>query len=204
MKREATAHLLPDVDHVSTFDVLAAHLYRHVALARDSSRSYISKLCIPVNIRSRLKQPIIPSTYFGNAILHSSLETESTNLIRVNDLGFWASQIHQAVATWTSEEIKCTLAWITSKPDKSKIMINFPYDDTGFYITAWNKMGMYENSNFEPAVYPCRVTLPFEELFNGGAYFFSTERNDTSIDLILKLDSQTMEKIENNPYFKIY
>jgi hypothetical protein len=150
MKREATAHLLPEVDHVSTFDVLAAHLYRHVALARDFSHSYIANLCIPVNIRLRLKQPIIPLTYFGNAIVHSCLETESTNLIRINDLGFWASQVHQTVATLTSDEIKCTLAWIISQPDKSKIMINFPYDNTGFYITAWNKMGMYENSNFEP------------------------------------------------------
>ena len=204
MKTEAAAHLLPEVDHVSTFDVLAAHLYRHVALARDSSHSYISKLCIPVNIRSRLKQPTIPSTYFGNAILHSCLETESPNLIRINDLGFWASQVHHTVAALTSDEIKCTLAWIISQPDKSKIMINFPYDNTGFYITAWNKMGMYENSNFESGVHPCRIMLPFEELFNGGAYFLSTEKNDTSIDLVLKLDSETMEKLENNPHFRIY
>ncbi|CAF2504718.1 unnamed protein product [Rotaria sp. Silwood2] len=204
MKREATAHLLPEVDHVSTFNVLAAHLYRHVALARDSSHSYISKLYIPVNIRSRLKQPIIPSTYFGNAILHSCLETESTNLIRINDLGFWASKVHQTVATLTSDEIKSTLAWIISQPDKSKIVFNFPFDNTGFYITAWNKMGMYVNSNFEYGVHPCRITLPSEDLFNGGAYLFSTEKNDTSIDLILILDPTTMEKLENNPDFRKY
>jgi shikimate O-hydroxycinnamoyltransferase len=204
MKREATAHLLPDMDHVSTFDVLAAHLYRHVVLARDSSHSYISKLYIPVNIRSRLKQPIIPSTYFGNTVLHTYLETESTDLIRINDLGFWARQVHQAVATLTSDEIKSTLAWIIAQPDKSKIMFNFPFDDTGFYITAWNKMGMYVNSDFEHGVHSCRITLPFEEIFNGGAYFFSTEKNDTSIDVILILDSTAMEKLENNPDFRKY
>ncbi|CAF1111204.1 unnamed protein product [Didymodactylos carnosus] len=204
MKREATAHLSVEVDHVSTFDALAAHLYRHVAIARDSSHSYISKLCIPVNIRSRLKQPIIPSTYFGNAIVHSCLETESTNLIRINDLGFWASQVHQAVATLTSDEIKSTLAWIISQPDKSKIVLNFPFDNTGFYITAWNKMGMYANSNFEHSVHPCRITMPFEQLDNGGAYFFSTEKNDTSIDVILILDPRTMEKLENNSDFRKY
>lgn len=83
-------------------------------------------------------------------------------------------------------------------------MINFPYDAAGFYITARNKMGMYENSNFEPGIHSCRIMLPFEELFNGGAYFLSTEKNDTSIDLILKLDSETMETLENNPHFRKY
>jgi hypothetical protein len=63
---------------------------------------------------------------------------------------------------------------------------------------------LYLNPNFEHDVPVSRIFLPLEGLCNSGAYLFSMEKNDTSIDVILILDSSTMEILENNPHFREY
>lgn len=204
MKKEATAQLPSDVSYISMFDALTAHLYRHVTLARSSSHSLITKLYISTDIRSRLQQPRIPSTYFGNAVLYSYLESESAELIRINELAFWAAKVHHAIAAKTSEDILTTLAWISCQPNKSKIVPTCNPNTTDFLITAWNKLGMYSDSDFEHDVHPCRITLPLVETLNGAAILCSTEKNDSSIDVILGLDIDAMKELEDNPNFRKY
>ncbi|CAF1273888.1 unnamed protein product [Didymodactylos carnosus] len=203
MKLDATSQLPFDVAYVSTFDALTAHLYRHIAIARRSSSS-MAKLYISTDIRPRLRQPLVPSTYFGNAIVFSYLEMETTQLISENRLGPLSSQVHQAIVSNTSDEIRTTLAWITSQPDKSKIAATFDLDKADFIITAWNKMNMYSDSDFEPGVHPCRIALPCTTSFKSAAIFFSTEKNDTSIDVVLGLAIEDMERLESNSEFRKY
>ncbi|CAF4696777.1 unnamed protein product [Rotaria sp. Silwood1] len=204
MKSDASSHLLSNVTYVSTFDVLTAHLYRHVMLARNYSTSSITKLYISTNIRSRLIQPLIPKTYFGNAIMFSYLEMNMKELINENNLSLLASQVHKAIEKNNNNDIRTTLSWIICQMDKKKISPTFKLDETDFTIAAWNKMGMYSDSDFELDIYPCRIILPKDTKFNGTAILFSTEKNDTSIDVILGLEINEMERLETNSNFRKY
>ena len=204
MKSDAVNHMSSNVNYLSTFEVLTAHLYRHVMLARHNSMSSTTKLYISTNIRSRVTQPPIPMTYFGNAIMFSYLEMNMNELVNEDCLGILASQVHQATKKSTNDDIRTTLAWIMCQKDKTKISPTCKLGETDFTISAWNKMGMYLDSDFEPSIYPCRIILPGDAKFNGAAILFSTEENDASIDVFLGLEINEMERLERNSDFRKY
>ncbi|UJR06827.1 hypothetical protein I4U23_011115 [Adineta vaga] len=204
MKNNAKAHLSADVHYISTFHVLTAHLFRHVTLARCLPSSSVSKLYISTNLRPRRQQPNIPSNYFGNAVLYSCLETTTRDLMNIDQLSFWAAQVHRVINTTTNEEIERILNWIVHQPDKSNIRPACNPITTDFLITAWNKMGMYVDSDFELNVQPCGITLPLLETMNGAAIFCSTEKNDGAIDVLLGLNVDTMKNLENDHTFRKY
>ncbi len=204
MKSDSITHLPSDIDYVSTFEVLTAHLYRHVMLARQHSSSSIIRLYISTNIRSRLIQPSLSITYFGNAIMFSYSEIPMSELIQMNNLGLLASQIHKSIQANNNNDIRTTLAWIICQLDKTKITPTCNLDETDFTISAWNKMGMYSDSDFELGNYPCRILLPPNTKFNGAAILLSTEKNDQSIDVVLGLEINEMERLESNSDFRKY
>ena len=204
MKIEATSALSSDVDYVSTFDVLTAHLYRYVALARHCSPTSIAKLYISTDIRSRLQQPTIPLNYFGNAVVFSYLESEFKDLIRLNSLGLWASRIRQAILRTDSDEIKTILSWIRDQPDKSKIIATCNPNETDLLVSGGNKMDVHSNCDFEVGVRPCRVLAPSGSINSGVAILAPTELADGSIDVILALEEDAMEELEKNSEFRKY
>lgn len=199
LQRMKTDAIPSDVDYLSTFEVLTAHLHQHIMFTRNYSKSSMTKLYISTNIRPRLTQLSIPHTYFGNAIMFSYLETNLHN-----NLGLLASQIHQSIKANTDNDIRTTLAWIVCQKDKTKISPTCNLDETDFTISAWNKMRMYSDSDFECGVYPSRIILPQNIKCNGAALLFSTEKNDESIDVYLGLEINEMERLENNPNFRKY
>ncbi|CAF0924889.1 unnamed protein product [Adineta steineri] len=190
MKTDAITHLSSDVTYLSTFEVLTAHLYQHVMLARNYTTPSITKLYISTNIRPRLTQSFIPNTYFGNAIMLSYLEMNTLDVIDKNSISLLASKIHKSIEENTANDIRTTLAW--------------NLDETDFTISAWNKMGIYSNAEFESNVHPCRVILPQDMKMNGAAILLSTEENDGSIDVYLGLDVNEMKQLEENLDFRKY
>ena len=200
MKMDATTHLSSGVDYISTFDALTAHLHQHVMLARHHPSSTITRLFIATNIRPRLVQPSLPSTYFGNAIMFSYLEVPISDITHMA----LASQIHRAIQDNDNNDIRTTLAWVLCQNDHTKITPTFDLNGTDFTISAWNKMRMYSDADFESETRPYRILLPPETKFNGTAILLSTEMNDESLDLVLGLDVNEMERVENNPDFRKY
>jgi hypothetical protein len=53
-------------------------------------------------------------------------------------------------------------------------------------------------------MHPCRIILPLDTKFNGAAILLSTEINDTSIDVVLGLEINEMERLEMNSDFRKY
>ncbi|CAF0759832.1 unnamed protein product [Adineta ricciae] len=207
MKSNATAHLSSDIRYLSTFEVLTAHLFQHVMLARyhsASSTSLQSKLYISTNTRPRLVQPSIPTSYFGNAIMLSYSEMMLNDVLNVDSLSSIASRAHKSIEENTSYDIRTTLAWIVCQKDKAKIRPTWHSETTDFTISAWNKMGMYTGSEFESDVCACRIILPPDVKFNGAAILLSTEEDDGSIDVFLGLEVNEMDRLEKNSDFRRY
>ena len=205
MKSDAVTYLSDHtVPYLSTFEVLTAHLHRHVMLARRHSPPSLTRIFISTNIRPRLTHPWIPSSYFGNAIMFSYVEVPMSDLIDDDRLSSTASGIHQAIEQNNNDDIRTTLAWIASQPNKCTVVPTFQLDERDFTISAWNKMGMHSNADFEVGVRPCRILLPPETQFNGAAILLSTEENSESIDVVLGLEVQEMQRLEANLGFRKY
>ena len=205
IKSDAVAYLSSDsVSYLSTFEVLTAHLHRHVMLARQHSPSSLTRIYMSTNIRPRLTHPSIPPTYFGNAIMFSYSEVNMSDLLDDNHLSFTAGRIHQAIEQNNNKDIRTTLAWVLSQPNKSVVVPTFQLDEADFTISAWNKMGMFSNADFEADVRPCRILLPTETQLNGAAILLSTEENIESIDVVLGLEVHEMGRLENNIEFRKY
>jgi len=204
MKADALTHQSSNVDYLSTFEVLTAHIYQHVTLARRCSSDSTSKLYISTDIRPRLTQPILPSTYFGNAILLPHLEISVKQLTDLTHVGVLASQIHDVIKQTNTEYIRRTLSWIASQEDKQNIVRKWMLNEEDLLISAWNKMGMYSNGDFEKDTYPCRIILPPNTKFGGVCMLFSTEIDDGSIDVILGLEVNEMKRLEDNANFRKY
>ena len=196
IKSKAMNYRPPSAPYISTFDALTAYLHRNVMLARQCAASTCTRIFISTNTRSRLMDPEIPLNYFGNSIVFSYVEIPMSELMADEHLGRTSSAIRQAIENNQSECIRTTLSWIASKPDISKVIPSFHLDAEDFTVSAWNKMGMYSNADFETDLYPTRV-LPTSDLrFNGGAIFESTELLDSSIDVIIGLTAESMQRFE--------
>ena len=204
MKSDALAHQSSNVDYLSTFEVLTAHIYQHVTLARQCSSDSTSKLYISTNIRPRLTQPILPSTYFGNALMLPHLQISISQLVGLNHIGLLASQIHDVIKKTNTEYIRTTFAWIQSQQDKQNIVRRWALNETDLIISAWNKMGMYSNGDFEKGTYPSRILLPTNTKFDGVSILFSTEIDDGSIDAVIGLEINAMKRLEQNTNFRKY
>lgn len=205
MKSDAVDHLSSDsVSYLSTFEVLTAHLHRHVMLARQHSSSSLTRIYMATNIRPRLTHPSIPPTYFGNAIMFSYSEVTMSDLIDDDHLSSTAGRIHRAIEQNDNTDIRTTLAWVLAQPNKSVVIPTCQLDGADFSISAWNKMGMFSNADFETDVRPCRILLPPETQVNGAAILLSTEENTESIDVVLGLEVPEMQRLENNIDFRKY
>lgn len=205
MKSDAVAHLPPNLAYLSTFEVLTAHLYQHAMLARyPSAAPSTTRLYIATNTRPRLTDPPVPSTYFGNAVMLSFCQMPMAELLDASHLGSIAGQIHVAIQDNNNNDIRTTLAWVDCQADKARITPSWILDQADFTISAWNKMGMYTKADFESGVRPCRIALPVSATYTGSAVLFSTAEDDGSIDVVLGLSPDEMERLVQNAAFRKY
>ena len=173
-------------------------------MARHCSSDLTSKLYIATDIRPRLTQPNLPSTYFGNALVIPDLETSVSHLINLTHISALASQIHDVIQKTNTEYIRTTLGWIQSQENRQNIMRRWMLNEADFLISTWNKMGMYSNGDFEKGTYPCRIILPSTTKLCNVCMLFSTELDDGSIDVVLGLEVNEMKKLEENTDFRKY
>ncbi|CAF1254308.1 unnamed protein product [Didymodactylos carnosus] len=137
--------------------------------------------------------------------MYTCLELDTEEVLQKNCLTELSKQIHNAIVSNTSDELKSYLAWVAAQPDKAKIVPTFELDRGDFAVTAWNKMGMYSMTDFECGVHSLRITFPQGTSFLAAVILFSIEEiGSPSIDVILGLPKEQMELLENNPDFRKY
>ncbi|KAJ7067037.1 transferase [Mycena amicta] len=189
---------------VSTFEALAAHLYRRVYRARlklfaqDPTLGTLSApdFLTPVNTRPRLGISH-PENYFPNALFTSFINVDPPELERLGltDGPLWktAKAIHdltRSSALTDTSEITNTLRWIARQPDMKKIQSGFRYGTGSFMFSAWSKFD-YMNLEFDEGVPPVLACPPFtaSSTMDGLAYSLPPERGakegDIDVNLVL-------------------
>ncbi|KAF7327681.1 hypothetical protein MKEN_00347500 [Mycena kentingensis (nom. inval.)] len=175
---------------VSTFEALAAHLYRRVYRARLKLHAREPTLgpvsppdfLSPVNTRARLGL----SHYFPNALLTSVLTVDATGpeITRIGllDGPLWktAKAIHELYripAVTSPADITSTLHWTAHQPDMRAIQSTFRFGSGSFMISAWKKLD-YLRLEFDEGHFPVLACPPFttSSTVDGLAYTLPAER----------------------------
>lgn len=101
-------------DAVSSFQALAAHIWKHVTKARGpQDASQVTKLGWPVNGRNRFDPPL-PAKYFGNVVFRGCTEAKVGDLIE-QPLGQTADLIRSATRRCTDEYLRSALGLLIAQ-----------------------------------------------------------------------------------------
>ncbi|KAJ7158652.1 transferase [Mycena filopes] len=166
---------------VSTFDVLAAHIYQRVHRARlqlYSSNPTLGALSptdflMPINLRTLLG---LPPRYFHNTLFVSS-KIIPPDVLATGPLWQVAKAVHDIgrAPALSKDQVNGSLKWVAAHSDPQTITGHFQYGSGSFMASQWNKFDMYAGCVFD--VLPVLVSPPFTQssLVDGLVYFLPTE-----------------------------
>ncbi|MCO5550203.1 hypothetical protein L7F22_003685 [Adiantum nelumboides] len=94
----------------TSYEVICAHIWKHVSVARQRPSHEPTYFFVLANCRSRLKPPL-PSSYFGNAIWFD-ISTTTTGKICGESLHDIASRIHDTVVAIVQDSLVSFMNWV--------------------------------------------------------------------------------------------
>nr|QDM39182.1 BAHD acyltransferase-like 18 [Taxus x media] len=123
----------------TTFEALAAHVWKCCCAARDLSEKQKSKLYIAVDARNRLV-PSLPSGFFGNARFFAALTDFSGNIVS-KPIWYGAGKIHEEIIKMDGEYLRSLLDYLELNPGFSLPADTFRCPN--MKITSW-RLPLYD------------------------------------------------------------
>ncbi|XP_021756632.1 anthranilate N-benzoyltransferase protein 2-like [Chenopodium quinoa] len=117
LKLEAASHKVVDQGYtLSTFKVVAGHVWRSTCMVRGLANEQYVKLYIPIDARTRLKDPTLLKGYYGNLVFFAACIAEVVDIVS-KPLWFTASKIHETLERMQDVEyLKSAVDCLESNP----------------------------------------------------------------------------------------
>lgn len=118
--------------HITSFEAIAAHIWRSRVKACNLPSSCSVKLIFPIDFRNKMK---IPKGYYGNGIVLACAMSTVKDLVVANNLDHCVKLVQQAKASVNEKYVKSVIDIHKDKTIKldSSIILR---------ITQWNKLGL--------------------------------------------------------------
>nr|GMC68493.1 shikimate O-hydroxycinnamoyltransferase-like [Ipomoea batatas] len=172
----------------STYEILAAHIWRCVCKARGLPDDQTTKLYIATDGRSRLCPPLPPG-FLGNVIFTTTPVAESGEL-QAEPLARSAKRIHGALVRMDDEYLRSALDYLECQPDLSKLVRGSNYfASPNLNINSWTRLPVH-NSDFGWGT-PVHMG-PALILYEGTVYILPSPNKDRSLTLAVCLDADHM------------
>ncbi|XP_031108161.1 shikimate O-hydroxycinnamoyltransferase-like [Ipomoea triloba] len=172
----------------STYEILAAHIWRCVCKARGLSDDQTTKLYIATDGRSRLCPPLPPG-FLGNVIFTTTPVAESGEL-QTEPLARSAKRIHGALVRMDDEYLRSALDYLECQLDLSKLVRGSNYfASPNLNINSWTRLPVH-NSDFGWGT-PVHMG-PALILYEGTVYILPSPNKDRSLTLAVCLDADHM------------
>ncbi|MBA0869201.1 hypothetical protein Goshw_024647, partial [Gossypium schwendimanii] len=127
----------------SSYNILAAHIWRCVSKARGLSDDQPTKMYFPVDGRSKLNPPLPPG-YFGNAIFINALVTQAGDLNTESFLDT-IKRIHEGLKKINDEYFRSALDYIETVSDLSTLVRGpHTFRCPNLAVNSWFWLPMYE------------------------------------------------------------
>lgn len=117
----------------TSFEVLAAHVWRSWARAIKFPGNQKLKLVFSVNVRNRVK-PCLPEGYYGNAFVLGCAETSAKEL-EERGIGYGSGLVKRAKERVGNEHVRGVIEWVWEKkacPDPVGVLI----------VSQWSRLGL--------------------------------------------------------------
>lgn len=198
----------------SRHDVLQALIWRHMARARMPVVGHLpnvknSKLLVPVNIRNKLKEPLLES-YFGAAVDFAAAEFELRALVSSDMavLAAAAETIRKAVERVDEPYIRQAIALARSSDptvDVRDLLASNMDRVTGadMYITSWERLGLYKAELDLGLGKPQWVRKPWSK-DPGSCIVLPRNPDKKQFEVVVQMTEQDMTRLLQDAEFMSY
>ncbi|KAK4850668.1 hypothetical protein QYF36_008824 [Acer negundo] len=173
----------------STYEILAAHIWRCMCKARGLSDDQTSKLYMPIDGRSRLNPPL-PYGYMGN-VLFSCTSILKSGDIQSQPLISIVKKVHEALKKMDDEYLKSALAFIEQQPDLTVLKRGaHTFKCPNLNVVSWMRLPIYDSDfGWGSPIY----MGPASVIFEGMVYILPNPIKNGSFSLALCLETNHMQ-----------
>ncbi|KAL2612735.1 hypothetical protein R1flu_024427 [Riccia fluitans] len=174
----------------TSYEMLSAHIWKCVSIARGLKGQQETKLYIATDGRSRMVPPL-PKGYFGNVIFTSTPIARAEELVE-NPTHVGAAKIHQCVARMDNEYLKSALDYLELQPDLTKLVRGaHTFKSPNLGITSWARLPIYEaDFGWGRPIFMGPAVIAYDGL----CYVLPSPTNDGSLTISLGLRADYMPK----------
>ncbi|KDP22246.1 hypothetical protein JCGZ_26077 [Jatropha curcas] len=196
-KIKSTVNANPPSDGLkpySTFQSLAAHIWRHVSHARELKPEDFTVFTVFADCRKRV-DPAMPDNYFGN-LIQAIFTATAVGLLSMNPPEFGASVIQNAIEAHNAKAIDERNKEWESSP---KI---FQFKDAGVNCVAVGSSPRFRVYEVDFGWgKPESVRSGSNNRFDGMVYLYQGKSGGRSIDVEITLEAGAMERLEKDKDF---
>ncbi|OMO90849.1 Transferase [Corchorus olitorius] len=180
----------------STYNILAAYIWRCATKARGLSDNQATRLDMPTNGRPRLRPPL-PSGYLGNVLFVASLTALSGNL-QSEPFMKTVERIHEALKRMDDEYLRSALDYLEKLSDITTVRRGTEsFQCPNLHIINWMRLPLNgADFGLGQPIY----TGPANVFHEGKIYLLPSPESDESLSLIACLDASHMENFQKHLY----
>ncbi|RZC93370.1 hypothetical protein C5167_035885 [Papaver somniferum] len=180
----------------SSYEMLAAHVWRSACRARDLPADQETKLYIVTDGRSRLR-PTLPLGYFGNVLFSATPIAVSGDLFS-KPLTYAASRIHDAILRMDDEYLRSAIDHLELQANITALARGaHTFRGSNMAITSWVGLGLHDaDFGWGRPIFAGPGGVGAEGL----SYVLPSPVNDGSLWLAISLQSHHMERFEKIVY----
>lgn len=146
-KKEALKN--KNLKNVSTFQVIAAKIWKARSIATNMPEDKISTMLFPVDVRKKVV-PELPDGFAGNALVPGFARATVKELVELED-GCHIRKVQEGIERLDDKYIKSSLDWL-------EVNKGVPCMDDSFSLVAWWRLGL-EEQNFSWGRLKCATPL---------------------------------------------
>ncbi|MCO5606787.1 hypothetical protein L7F22_060977 [Adiantum nelumboides] len=177
----------------STYEAVAAHVWRCVSRARGLREEQETKLYIATDGRSRL-QPPLPAGYFGNVIFTATPMARVWELDR-SPLSEGAQRIREALERMDDRYLRSALDYLELQPNLEALVRGaHTFCTPNLGITSWTRLPIHDSDfGWGRPIFMGPAGIPFEGL----AFVLPSSSGDGGLSISLALSPNHMPAFEH-------
>nr|QRI59127.1 hydroxycinnamoyl-coenzyme A: quinate hydroxycinnamoyl transferase [Echinacea purpurea] len=180
----------------STYEILAAHIWRCACKARGLPDDQLTKLYVATDGRSRLS-PHLPRGYLGNVVF-TATPVATSGALTSDSLQNAAKLIHTTLTQMDNEYLRSAIDYLEIQPDLSALIRGPSYfASPNLNINAWSRLPVHDaDFGWGRPVFMGPAII----LYEGTVYVLPSPNNDRSVSLAVCLDAKEQPLFEKYLY----
>ncbi|KAG5563982.1 hypothetical protein RHGRI_000227 [Rhododendron griersonianum] len=178
-----------NLERYSTYETLAAHVWRCSCIARGLGDDQATKLYISTDGRSRLHPPLPPG-YFGNVIF-TAISLALSGDLRSKPLNSTLTKIRDALSRMDNNYLRSALDYLALQPDPTALVRGaHTFKCPNLNVVSWIRLPVHDaDFGWGRPVHMGPADVPFE----GNVYIVPSPTGDGSLSLVICLQADHME-----------